>query len=156
MRSGDIHTSWPVGPSVLSPCGSPRTCGYARNAFALLTVVTLLWSTRLCRPSGFSLCCSGLICGCACCTFDSKKSRARLYLRELVLPIAVDIQCLQISFRFTDRGDLPMWSTRLCRLEGPSRCCLSTYDWAGCTLLWRYACRRSRWADRDWCAALVE
>ena len=49
--------------------------------------------------------------------FRFVKSRARLCLRELVLPIAVDIQGLQTSFRFSDRGGLPLWSTRLCRLE---------------------------------------
>ena len=47
----------------------------------------------------------------------------RLCLRELVLLIAADIQMSQISFRFADRGDLPSWSTRLWRLEGPSLCC---------------------------------
>ena len=113
--------------------------GWAKRAFALLitmdvrllTVVTLLWSTRLCRPAAFSLCFSGLICGFAFCTFALRKSRARVCLRELVLPIAVDIQGSQISFCFADRGDLPPWSTRLWRLEWPSLWCLLTYDWAG-------------------------
>ena len=76
------------------------------------------------------------------------KSRARLCLRELVLLIAVDIQWSEISFRFAGRGYPPLCSTPLCRLEGPSLCCMLTYDWAGCIFLCRYWSRRSRWVDR--------
>ena len=78
---------------------------------------TLLLATRLCRSAAFLLYCSGLICGCDCCTFALLNSRARLCLKKLVIPIAVDIQGSQISFRFTNRGDLPLWSTCLFILE---------------------------------------
>ena len=125
---------------------TPVTYVCARYIFALLIAVDIpLWLTRLCRPAAFSLCCSGLICGRAYCLFIlsglNVKLRARLYLRELFLLIAVDIHGSQMSFRFAGGGDLPLWSTQLCRLEEPSLCCVLMINWAGCILLCRYASR---------------